>query len=98
MIFGFKKEQLATTDFAVTCYLIAHPKGALMWDVGVIPDSGFKGDGAPVTQGVSTVTRPLKPQLAALGYSPPTSTTSRYPTIIPTTPPCQRFCGRHPDC
>lgn len=68
--FGFTKEQLATTDFAVTCYLIAHPKGTLMWDVGVVPDSAFKGDGAPVTQGPSTVTKPLKPQLAAIGYTP----------------------------
>ena len=68
--FGFKKEELATTDFAVTCYLIAHPKGTLMWDVGVIPDSAFKGDGAPVTQDVSTATKPLKPQLAAAGYAP----------------------------
>jgi N-acyl homoserine lactone hydrolase len=68
--FGFTKEQLATTDFAVTCYLIVHPKGTLMWDVGVIPDSAFKGDGAPVTQGVSTANKPLKPQLAAIGYTP----------------------------
>src|SRR5690242_2983251 len=69
-LFGFKKEELATTDFAVTCYLIAHPKGTLMFDVGVIPDSAFQAGGAPVTQGVSTATKPLKPQLAALGYSP----------------------------
>lgn len=69
-MFGFTKEQLATTDFAVTCYLVVHPKGTLMWDVGVIPDSAFKGDGAPVTQGVSTATKPLKPQLAAIGYTP----------------------------
>src|ERR1700674_61084 len=41
-----------------------------MWDVGVIPDSAFKADGAPVPQGPSTVPRPLMPQLAALGYMP----------------------------
>ena len=69
-IFGFKKEDLKTLDFAVPCYLVAHPKGTLMWDVGVIPDSAFHGDGAPVTQGISTATRPLKEQLAAIGYSP----------------------------
>ncbi len=69
-IFGFRKEQLATTDFAVTCYLIAHPKGTLMWDVGVIPDSAFQPDGAPVTQRVSTATKPLKRQMAAIGYTP----------------------------
>jgi N-acyl homoserine lactone hydrolase len=69
-IFGFKKEDLATTDFTVVSYLIVHPKGTLMWDTGVIPDSAFKGDGAPVTQTISTATKPLKPQLAAAGYTP----------------------------
>ena len=68
-LFRFKKEDLAETDFVVTCYLIAHPRGTLMWDTGVIPDSSFKGD-APVTEGRSTVTRPLKAQLAAAGYRP----------------------------
>jgi N-acyl homoserine lactone hydrolase len=69
-LFRFKKEELAETDFVVTCYLITHPRGTLMWDVGVIPDSAFKPDGAPVTEGRSTVTRALKPQLAAAGYRP----------------------------
>jgi N-acyl homoserine lactone hydrolase len=70
-LFNFKKEELATTDLAVPCYLAVHPKGTLMWDVGVIPDSAFKDDGAPVTQGYSTATKPLKTQLAEIGYSPP---------------------------
>jgi N-acyl homoserine lactone hydrolase len=69
-LFNFKKEELATTDLAVPCYLVVHPKGTLMWDVGVIPDSAFKDDGAPVTQGYSTATKPLKTQLAEIGYSP----------------------------
>ena len=69
-LFNFKKEELAETELAVPCYLIADPKGTLMWDVGVIPDSAFKDDGKPVTQGPSTVTRTLKSQLAEIGYSP----------------------------
>jgi N-acyl homoserine lactone hydrolase len=69
-LFRFKKEELAETDFVVTCYLIAHPRGTLMWDVGVIPDSALKADGAPVAEGRSTVNKPLKPQLAAAGYRP----------------------------
>jgi len=69
-LFRFKKEELAATDFVVTCYLIAHPRGTLMWDVGVIPDSAFKADGAPVTVGRSTVTKPLRVQLASAGYRP----------------------------
>ncbi len=69
-LFNFKKDELAETELAVPCYLIADPKGTLMWDVGVIPDSAFKNDGKPVTQGPSTVTRTLKSQLAEIGYSP----------------------------
>jgi N-acyl homoserine lactone hydrolase len=41
-----------------------------MWDVGVIPDTAFTGAGAPVTEGASTVAKPLLPQLAAVGYTP----------------------------
>jgi glyoxylase-like metal-dependent hydrolase (beta-lactamase superfamily II) len=69
-LFGFKEGEVPPRDFVVPCYLVVHPKGTLMWDAGVIPDSEFKGGGAPVTQGASTVTKPLKPQLAALGYAP----------------------------
>jgi glyoxylase-like metal-dependent hydrolase (beta-lactamase superfamily II) len=69
-IFHFKKEELAESNFVVVSYLIVHPKGTLMWDTGVVPDSAFKADGAPVTQGISTATKPLLPQLAALGYTP----------------------------
>jgi N-acyl homoserine lactone hydrolase len=69
-LFGFKKDEVPVRDFFVPCYLVAHPKGTLMWDVGVVPDNAFKGDGTPVTQGASTVTKPLLPQLAALGYAP----------------------------
>ena len=49
-LFGFKTDEVPIRDFFVPCYLVAHPKGTLMWDVGVIPDSAFKGDGAPVTE------------------------------------------------
>jgi N-acyl homoserine lactone hydrolase len=69
-LFGFKPGEVPIRDFFVPCYLVVHPKGTLMWDVGVIPDSAFKPDGAPVTERQSTVNRPLLPQLAALGYTP----------------------------
>ena len=39
-LFNFKKEELdPKPSWPVPCYLIADPKGTLMWDVGVIPDS-----------------------------------------------------------
>jgi N-acyl homoserine lactone hydrolase len=69
-MFNFKEGEVPARDFVVPCYLVVHPRGTLMWDVGVLPDSVFKADGAPVTQGISTVTKPLKTQLAAIGYKP----------------------------
>jgi N-acyl homoserine lactone hydrolase len=68
--FGFKEGELKDTEMFTPCYLIAHPRGTLMWDVGEIPDGAFKGDGQPAKQGAFTVARPLLPQLAALGYTP----------------------------
>ena len=68
--FGFKEGQLATSEMVTPCYLIVHPRGTLMWDTGEIADSAVKTDGTPTKQGAFTVTRPLLPQLAALGYTP----------------------------
>ena len=64
--FGFTKEEVGEKQpFAVPCYLVVHPKGTLMWDVGVIPDAQVNGS----TQGISTVTKTLKSQMAEIGYS-----------------------------
>jgi glyoxylase-like metal-dependent hydrolase (beta-lactamase superfamily II) len=64
--FGFTKEEIGEKQpFAVPCYLVVHPKGTLMWDVGVIPDSQVNG----IAQGISTVTKTLKSQMAEVGYS-----------------------------
>jgi N-acyl homoserine lactone hydrolase len=67
-VYGFAKEDLATTDMSVACFLVAHPKGTLMWDVGTLPDDVFKSEGEAVTQGRATVVKPLKAQLAEAGY------------------------------
>jgi glyoxylase-like metal-dependent hydrolase (beta-lactamase superfamily II) len=71
--YGLNKDEVKNTDMVVPCYLVVHPKGTLMWDVGLIPDSEFKGD-KPVTHsdGSETISspKPLLPQLAALGYRP----------------------------
>jgi N-acyl homoserine lactone hydrolase len=69
-MFHFKKEELAEVNFVAVSYLIVHPKGTLMWDTGTVPDSAFKPDGSAVTQGIMTATKPLLPQLAAVGYTP----------------------------
>jgi len=69
-LFNFTREELKEVDFTNIAYLVVHPKGTLMFDAGAIEDSHFKGDGAPVTEGILTATRPLLPQLAAAGYTP----------------------------
>ena len=63
-LFNFAREEVKEVDFVNTSYLIVHPKGTLKFDAGGIPDSQFKGDGAPVTEGVMSATKPLLPQLA----------------------------------
>jgi N-acyl homoserine lactone hydrolase len=68
--FNFKNDEVKVFDLSVGCYLIAHPKGTLMWDVGVIPDKAFPNDGQPATKLYATSTKQLKPQLAAAGYKP----------------------------
>jgi N-acyl homoserine lactone hydrolase len=59
----------------VPCFLVVHPKGTLVWDVGVIPDAAVEaqpqGARADVNPTVAAlVTRSLKSQLAELGYTP----------------------------
>ena len=74
-VYGFAPSDLAATDMPVPCFLVAHPKGTLMWDTGVLPDN-LLAAGASVTQGnpgssaMATVTKPLKTQLAEIGYTP----------------------------
>jgi N-acyl homoserine lactone hydrolase len=64
------KEDLATTMMSVPCFLVAHPKGTMMWDTGAIPDSSFKSDGSPGTLRYATTRRTLTAQLAEVGYVP----------------------------
>ena len=69
-LFNFKREELKEVDFVNIAYLIVHPKGTIMFDTGGIPDSAFKAGGGPVTEGIMSATKPLKPQLASVGYKP----------------------------
>ena len=70
-MFHLTKDQVATTEMAVPCYLVVDPRGTLMWDVGVIPDGALDANGGkPVTKGYATVTRTLRSQLASIGYQP----------------------------
>jgi glyoxylase-like metal-dependent hydrolase (beta-lactamase superfamily II) len=59
------RAQVADTRMSVPCFLIAHPKGTMIWDVGVIPDARI-GE----TIGGATATRTLTSQMAEIGYQP----------------------------
>jgi len=69
-------KEVGETRMPVPCFLVAHPKGTLIWDVGVIPDDDVEK--APATgaryevnsTAVAVVTRTLRGQLAAIGYRP----------------------------
>jgi N-acyl homoserine lactone hydrolase len=68
--FGFEPSELKEVNFRLTSYLVVHPRGTLMFDSGGIPDASFTKDGTPVKEGIMTATHQLKPQLAAIGYTP----------------------------
>ena len=71
-LFGFKPGEITReVTFVTPCYLIVHPKGTLIWDVGQVPDKDIPDDGSEVVQqGILKARHRLAPQLAALGYQP----------------------------
>jgi glyoxylase-like metal-dependent hydrolase (beta-lactamase superfamily II) len=65
------------TRFSVPCFLVAHPKGTLMWELGILPDDtveararGEQGNPTATSPSVTTVPRTLRSALAGLGYRP----------------------------
>jgi N-acyl homoserine lactone hydrolase len=70
--YGLTREQVGSTDFADPCYLVAHPRGTLLWDVGIIPDDQVKSGGVEVTaaNGINAAQKTLRSQLAEIGYTP----------------------------
>jgi glyoxylase-like metal-dependent hydrolase (beta-lactamase superfamily II) len=73
------KEDVGVTQLAVAAYLVAHPKGLLMWDTAAVPDGEWSPTGSPVRQRLQladgqerfvTLARPLMSQLLATGYTP----------------------------
>jgi glyoxylase-like metal-dependent hydrolase (beta-lactamase superfamily II) len=51
---------------SVSAYLVAHPQGLLLFDIGVIPDELIKPEGT--TEARATVHKTLVGQLAEIGY------------------------------
>ena len=69
--------EVGETRMPVPCFLVAHPKGTLMWDVGVIPDATVEKEAAAGgaryevnPTATALVSRTLTGQLAAIGYRP----------------------------
>jgi glyoxylase-like metal-dependent hydrolase (beta-lactamase superfamily II) len=71
-LFSLKASELnREVTFVSPCFLVVHPRGTLIWDVGQVPDKDIPDDGTEVTQqGILKAKRRLLPQLAALGYQP----------------------------
>lgn len=70
-------EEVGETRFSVPCFLVVHPKGTLMWDLGIVPDDtveararGEQGNTTATSASVAVVPRTLASQLAELGYRP----------------------------
>jgi len=77
--YQLKKEEVARTDLSMGCFLVKHPQGTLMWDVGAIADGSWTPTGSPVRMHIQlpdkqerdvTMVKPLKAQLIEVGYSP----------------------------
>ena len=77
--FRLEPSEVATNVLATPCFMVAHPKGTLMWDVGAVPDADWMPTGAPVAHHIvlpdqSTrdlmLNKPLLAQLAEVGYQP----------------------------
>ena len=73
------KEEISATQLSVTAFLIAHPRGTLMWDTGAIADDTWTPNGKPVRrrlvlsngqERIVTLRTTMKAQLAAIGYAP----------------------------
>src|SRR6266849_9026265 len=68
--YQLKQEEIATNYMSVPCFLVAHPKGTMIWDTGAVPDTAFKPGGGPATLRSATTAKPLTAQMAEIGYTP----------------------------
>jgi glyoxylase-like metal-dependent hydrolase (beta-lactamase superfamily II) len=72
--YGLKPNQVENSSFADPCFLVVHPRGTLLWDVGIIPDAQIKPGGVDIPRGPlfprdsNRAERTLRSQLQAIGY------------------------------
>ena len=46
--YELRRDEVESSELSVACFLIVHPKGALIWDVGAVPDSEWQPTGGPI--------------------------------------------------
>jgi glyoxylase-like metal-dependent hydrolase (beta-lactamase superfamily II) len=77
--FRLERSEIASDVFATPCFLVAHPRGTLVWDVGAVPDADWTPTGAPVAHHLTLpdqstrdllLNKPLLAQLSEIGYQP----------------------------
>src|SRR5882672_6742853 len=61
------RAQIATNVMSVPCFLVAHPRGTLMWDVGAVPDSAIPPGGTGTLRVYGTSSKKLVTQMAEAG-------------------------------
>src|SRR5262245_51695288 len=65
------REELQTNVMSVPCFLVVHPNGTLMWDVGAVPDALIPENGTGIgARPYATSTKRLETQLGEAGYKP----------------------------
>jgi N-acyl homoserine lactone hydrolase len=71
-LFSLKASEVkGDVSFVSPCFLVVHPKGTLIWDVGQVPDKDIPDDGTEVVQqGILKAKHRLATQLVALGFQP----------------------------
>jgi N-acyl homoserine lactone hydrolase len=79
MRYELRRDEVASADLAVPCFLVVHPKGALLWDTGAVPDAEWTPTGSVVVHRLALpdgqsrdidLTRALGPQLRDIGHPP----------------------------
>jgi N-acyl homoserine lactone hydrolase len=68
--YQLKRDEIATNVMSVPCFLVAHPRGSLMWDVGAVPDRLIPAGGTGTLRQYGSSARKLETQLAEIGYAP----------------------------
>ncbi len=77
--YELRRDEVDTSELSVACFLVVHPKGALIWDAGAVPDSEWRPTGSTIVHHLSLpdgqtrdipLLRTLGDQLVELGYPP----------------------------